>query len=988
MVAPLTQRNVSAVFRTFLAAAATLFAVALPAAGATIIGPTDPSLLPGGAPFTPLGAATAYGRPGGQTWSFGAIPYAGQTTVWHGAVRNEVKFTMSGPTFANPGEVMTFDAVNSNLATGTLVFNGSTLMPGNATPVFTSAVLHYQDTAGVNVPVISPASVSVPTDGGVLVVPAAGFRLNFEFFASFTNGSGYSPALDFYDVNTTSGGTAQVSFTAGFYSINKNPTLNTNTGAIVSQGNTVALTAAMLAASDAESGAGQITYTLASGGSGGTVTQGTLRNLATPLANGATFTQADINVGNITYTNNPISSISCQTSDSFQFNLTDGNGGVTPSSPPLLFSFPITIALANLPPAANNASISVALGATFNGTLTATNNDCFTPTFAFSVVTPPTKGSVTINPNGSYTYTATPGQTGGDSFTFNVSDGVLNAAAPGTVTVTIANQAPIGQNQTVTTNEGVAASGTLVAADPDVPASPLTYAIVTNGTKGSAFITNSTTGAFLYTPAVGRMGTDTFTFTAFDGVLTSVPATVTVNIFPQVSAGRAVVSAGAATSGPTSGKNTKLFVVNPANGDFGVLSSGGSLIEVRGVAVETSHNVLAVDAAPALIRVDATTGGQTPLGTIVSAPFAIGVDVEANGNILLALGPGGGVSRRNPVTGAQINAFTDPLLTAPIGVAVAPNGDIYVANAGPIAGGLPQVLRINPVSGATSVVSSVGMLTFPVGIAVGITGTIYVTDAPGLMGGTPPSTLLSIDPVSGAQAIVAQNGLLSKPTSVAVEASGTLLVANTGNGSLVRVDPATLAVTPVASPPEFNGLFGVAVLSTPPTQTGVVSRKTHGASGPFDLTLDTAAPIAGAVTVEPRSIGSGHQIVFRFGAPIVFTGVATAVDAASNPVGTATPVASGNDVVVTLAGIPDNSRATVTLTNVNDTGLNTSVSIGFLVGDVNNSRSVTATDILQVKGRSGQATDATNFRFDLNASGSITASDILAVKGRSGLVLP
>ena len=68
--------------------------------------------------------------------------------------------------------------------------------------------------------------------------------------------------------------------------------------------------------------------------------------------------------------------------------------------------------------------------------------------------------------------------------------------------------------------------------------------------------------------------------------------------------------------------------------------------------------------------------------------------------------------------------------------------------------------------------------------------------------------------------------------------------------------------------------------------------------------------------------------------------------------------------------------------------MNATASLGFLVGDVNNSRSVTATDILQVKGRSGQVTDATNFKFDLNASGSITASDILAVKGRSGLVLP
>jgi RHS repeat-associated protein len=91
---------------------------------------------------------------------------------------------------------------------------------------------------------------------------------------------------------------------------------------------------------------------------------------------------------------------------------------------------------------------------------------------------------------------------------------------------------------------------------------------------------------------------------------------------------------------------------------------------------------------------------------------------------------------------------------------------------------------------------------------------------------------------------------------------------------------------------------------------------------------------------------------------------------------------------VTLTGVPDNKRVTVHLSNVNGAGVDVFASLGFLVGDVNNSRSVTATDILQVKGRSGQVTNATNFTFDLNASGSITASDILAVKGRSGQTVP
>jgi hypothetical protein len=179
-----------------------------------------------------------------------------------------------------------------------------------------------------------------------------------------------------------------------------------------------------------------------------------------------------------------------------------------------------------------------------------------------------------------------------------------------------------------------------------------------------------------------------------------------------------------------------------------------------------------------------------------------------------------------------------------------------------------------------------------------------------------------------------------------------------------------------------------ACLTTPLALVGVVSRKTHGASGAFDVTADTAQPIGGTITVEPRQIGAGHSLVFSFNGAITATGTASMVDALAAPVGTATPAISGNNVVVTLTGIPDNQRVTVSLTNVNNAGVNASTSMGFLVGDVNNSRSVTATDILQVKGRSGQVTDATNFKFDVNASGSITASDILAVKGRSGLVLP
>ena len=175
----------------------------------------------------------------------------------------------------------------------------------------------------------------------------------------------------------------------------------------------------------------------------------------------------------------------------------------------------------------------------------------------------------------------------------------------------------------------------------------------------------------------------------------------------------------------------------------------------------------------------------------------------------------------------------------------------------------------------------------------------------------------------------------------------------------------------------------------PVTLAGVVSRKSHGSAGTFDLALDSSIALNGAVSTEPRTIGAGHQIVFRFSGPVTQVGIAAAIDSASVAIGTVSAAVNpttNTEVIVTLTGIADNQRLTVSLNGVNET-INASVSIGFLVGDINNSRTVNSSDITGVKARSGQTTDASNFAFDLNASGSVNASDILAVKARSGLVL-
>ena len=188
-----------------------------------------------------------------------------------------------------------------------------------------------------------------------------------------------------------------------------------------------------------------------------------------------------------------------------------------------------------------------------------------------------------------------------------------------------------------------------------------------------------------------------------------------------------------------------------------------------------------------------------------------------------------------------------------------------------------------------------------------------------------------------------------------------------------------------------SSAVNVMPLSTaaPVTLAAVVSRKTHGSAGSFDLTLDSTIGLSGAVSTEPRTIGAGHQIVFRFTGPVTQAGVVSAIDSAGAAIGIVSAIVNPvmtSEVIVTLTGIAENQRLTVSLTGVNGT-VNTSVSIGFLVGDINNSRSVNSSDISSVKARSGQTTDASNFVFDLNASGTVNASDILAVKARSGSVL-
>ena len=97
--------------------------------------------------------------------------------------------------------------------------------------------------------------------------------------------------------------------------------------------------------------------------------------------------------------------------------------------------------------------------------------------------------------------------------------------------IPLSNRAPTAHDASFTVLQDDTLTGILQGSDPD--GDPLTFSILSNGTKGKVTLNNSTTGAFSYRPNPGVTGMDSFTFQVSDGKLSSAIATVTVTITPR-----------------------------------------------------------------------------------------------------------------------------------------------------------------------------------------------------------------------------------------------------------------------------------------------------------------------------------------------------------------------------------------------------------------------------------------------------------------------
>ena len=239
-------------------------------------------------------------------------------------------------------------------------------------------------------------------------------------------------------------------------------------------------------------------------------------------------------------------------SDTFTFKASNANGTSNTATITVAILFdtvanPVTIS-------ANAASGAqrVAIPLTVNAALT---NSALQATISVTISGVPAGATLSAGTVSNGVYTLTSAQLAGLSvtaptvgtFPLTYTATALNGGnqSLGTATITAnlvvtANQAPVASSGAIIVTGTVPFTSTLTATDAEKD--PLTYSIVTNGTKGVATITNATTGAFSYTAASNNFATDSFTFSVSDGTSVSNVATVAVAIVQQIVTPNAVIA--------------------------------------------------------------------------------------------------------------------------------------------------------------------------------------------------------------------------------------------------------------------------------------------------------------------------------------------------------------------------------------------------------------------------------------------------------------
>ncbi|MCR9335754.1 tandem-95 repeat protein, partial [Vibrio alginolyticus] len=204
----------------------------------------------------------------------------------------------------------------------------------------------------------------------------------------------------------------------------------------------------------------------------------------------------------------------------------------------------------------------------------------------------PANGTVSVNPDGSVTYTPNDNFHGADSFTYIVTSGGVSESTTVNVDVTPVNDAPVAKDDAATTQEDTAVTIDVLPNDTDIDGDTLSIdSASVPSNQGTVEIVD---GKLVFTPAENFHGDAEITYTVTDGALTdqaTVNVTVNaVNDTPVVESNIADQTLAEDFTPYSIDLNTAFSDVDNVDGDLTFSVSGNSNIQVaivNGIATFT-----------------------------------------------------------------------------------------------------------------------------------------------------------------------------------------------------------------------------------------------------------------------------------------------------------------------------------------------------------------------------------------------------------------
>ena len=229
--------------------------------------------------------------------------------------------------------------------------------------------------------------------------------------------------------------------------------------------------------------------------------------------------------GTVTYT----PALNYSGADTFTYTITDSQGAIATGS------VAVTVTSTNDPPVAVNDAYTTNEDVTLTVPPTGVAVNDLDPdgnTLTAIGVTVPAHGTLTLNADGSFSYTPAANYSGPDGFTYKVTDGTVESnVATVAITVTAVNDAPVAVADAYTTAEDTAltvdAPGVLLN-DSDAEGDALSAMGLTGPAHGS--LTFNADGSFIYAPNANYTGADSFTYMVMDDAAESNVATVTITV--------------------------------------------------------------------------------------------------------------------------------------------------------------------------------------------------------------------------------------------------------------------------------------------------------------------------------------------------------------------------------------------------------------------------------------------------------------------------